>query len=575
MVKEIKYMSEIKLTPFRFWCQKVLPLVYDDSLSYYELLCKVVDYLNHMIVDVNQLGESFQQLQAYVNNYFSGLDVQTEIDNKLDAMAASGELEAIFAEYFGFYLTPEMYGAEGDGVTDDSEAFAAAIADAAIKNLPVLLQHDYFIDSDLTVPSYVRIFGVAGIESLPVVIAGSNVSTLFECTGIRNTFDGIVMKNYEDTYRNFDLIQFDGNTTNDIDSAVRNCTIAYGDSGVIIKGRNVTVENTTFSHCRLGVNLENVSGNQIRGLVIRNNSFHGIGEETALGWFENSACISAQLSMWSNLIIENNHAEQSGTFFRGYGSAVFINGNFVESWEKPIIDITMTNTAVPPNEGHIDICGNYFTGRRGEVAAGVVKEFPDYIVKLVNMYRVSVKDNFFNKAAVAAVYAETLVDGEIVNNTTGTAVSTGMILKNCARVNCEHNTAINRLATAIELIGDNTLKVSDNVNYATQIKDSTPYVSMTRLLYNETGTGTTGTAISGFSIPADYFITFPTAGAYFSGCRSGQTLTGNCYFNYTENTIYLLNFASDILRLYAMDLSDGTVAEVETAAFTVYSVERA
>ena len=33
------------LQPFRYWCQKVLPLVYDDSLSYYELLCKVVDYL--------------------------------------------------------------------------------------------------------------------------------------------------------------------------------------------------------------------------------------------------------------------------------------------------------------------------------------------------------------------------------------------------------------------------------------------------------------------------------------------------------------------------------------------------
>ena len=28
------------LSPFRLWCQKVLPLVYDDSLSYYELLFK-------------------------------------------------------------------------------------------------------------------------------------------------------------------------------------------------------------------------------------------------------------------------------------------------------------------------------------------------------------------------------------------------------------------------------------------------------------------------------------------------------------------------------------------------------
>ena len=40
------------LRPFRFWCQKVLPLVYDDSLSYYELLCKVVAYLNNTREDL-------------------------------------------------------------------------------------------------------------------------------------------------------------------------------------------------------------------------------------------------------------------------------------------------------------------------------------------------------------------------------------------------------------------------------------------------------------------------------------------------------------------------------------------
>lgn len=33
----------------RFWCYKVLPLVYDDSLSYYELLCKVVSKINEII----------------------------------------------------------------------------------------------------------------------------------------------------------------------------------------------------------------------------------------------------------------------------------------------------------------------------------------------------------------------------------------------------------------------------------------------------------------------------------------------------------------------------------------------
>lgn len=42
---------------FRFWCQKVIPLVYDDSISYYEFLCKVCNYLNHVIEDVNTIPD--------------------------------------------------------------------------------------------------------------------------------------------------------------------------------------------------------------------------------------------------------------------------------------------------------------------------------------------------------------------------------------------------------------------------------------------------------------------------------------------------------------------------------------
>ena len=44
-----EYHNQSKL---RFWCQMVLPLVYDDSLSYMELLNKVVSYLNNCIQDV-------------------------------------------------------------------------------------------------------------------------------------------------------------------------------------------------------------------------------------------------------------------------------------------------------------------------------------------------------------------------------------------------------------------------------------------------------------------------------------------------------------------------------------------
>ena len=116
------------LGKFRFWCQKVLPLVYDDSLSYYELLCKVVHYLNETIENVDLVGEdmqklytAFEQLNEYVVNYFTNLDVQKEINIKLDNMFSDGTLTVII-----------------DGVLSDyKEEFNKAIAyqNAGIKAL--------------------------------------------------------------------------------------------------------------------------------------------------------------------------------------------------------------------------------------------------------------------------------------------------------------------------------------------------------------------------------------------------------------------------------------------------------
>lgn len=64
------------LEHFRFWCQKILPLVYDDSLSYYEILCKVVDYINKLIDDdkaiidnVNELKNELDIVQQWIDNF--------------------------------------------------------------------------------------------------------------------------------------------------------------------------------------------------------------------------------------------------------------------------------------------------------------------------------------------------------------------------------------------------------------------------------------------------------------------------------------------------------------------------
>lgn len=98
-----EYETPVTLTPFRFFCQKVLPTVYDDSLSYYELLCKFVGYINDVVnnnetlqENVLNLHKAYVLLQTYVNDYFKNLDVQQEINNKLDEMSANGDFLDLF-----------------------------------------------------------------------------------------------------------------------------------------------------------------------------------------------------------------------------------------------------------------------------------------------------------------------------------------------------------------------------------------------------------------------------------------------------------------------------------------------
>lgn len=115
---------------FKFWAQKVLPTVYDDSLSYYEVLTKLVWHINKMIDDMdnfnqtidstlsafdatqsyannvkNTLIETYNELQSYVNHYFDNLDVQNEINHKLDVMAQNGQLSNLLSAFIPELVT--------------------------------------------------------------------------------------------------------------------------------------------------------------------------------------------------------------------------------------------------------------------------------------------------------------------------------------------------------------------------------------------------------------------------------------------------------------------------------------
>ena len=101
----------MKVPPLKKICMTIgqLPASYVETMSYYEMLVWFVHYLRDDIIPVvnangeatRELQELYGELQEYVNNYFDNLDVQEEINNKLDEMADSGELTDIIAQYLG------------------------------------------------------------------------------------------------------------------------------------------------------------------------------------------------------------------------------------------------------------------------------------------------------------------------------------------------------------------------------------------------------------------------------------------------------------------------------------------
>lgn len=73
----------------KYWCNKILPLVYDDSLSYYEILCKTSAKLNEVIDSTNGLLAAWNTYKNDIDKafgeYIAGLDKKfADLTDKID-----------------------------------------------------------------------------------------------------------------------------------------------------------------------------------------------------------------------------------------------------------------------------------------------------------------------------------------------------------------------------------------------------------------------------------------------------------------------------------------------------------
>ena len=203
---------------------------YIQGASDYEIMANLVQLYNTMAKGYNDVQKlstdtatAFNQLQDFVNNIFVDKDLNATLTNVLDNMAKNGTLEQYFAQFFVGSVTPEMFGAVGDGITDDHNAMQAAIDYASDNGLTLTIpSKNYAIKETLNITKRVTISGATSPE---LWIKGSPCPTLtFLLSG---TKPAIKVDYYKD-------------------SDYKNTTTPPNTDHIVIKNLKITGNNQSF-----------------------------------------------------------------------------------------------------------------------------------------------------------------------------------------------------------------------------------------------------------------------------------------------------------------------------------------
>ena len=105
----MKEVEKLPLRDFTRYCMSIaqVPSSYLSGLTMEEQLLWLCSFLtNEVIPTVNNNGQAVEELQTlyielknYVDNYFDNLDIQEEVNTKLEDMAESGELAELISQY--------------------------------------------------------------------------------------------------------------------------------------------------------------------------------------------------------------------------------------------------------------------------------------------------------------------------------------------------------------------------------------------------------------------------------------------------------------------------------------------
>jgi hypothetical protein len=291
------------------------------------------------------------QLQTDIDNETQArkdADTQLQTDIGNETQARKEAIDDLKKSTVGLevFITPEMYGAKGDGSTDDTAAVQVAF-NAATANKPIILTGQYYCTETITVKRDTTVIGAASRPRavlIPYFIFSNTVNPAFSIVGAQDssvdyggtlenvTFKGVTvgLENPATAASVAFKVQWARFFTLE-DCSVHGFTTAVdfaNNNGMLIKNfeysTNGSVNVTVFNKFNNGGN----TGLKLQHIVV-NNFSEGISKAVVLSdttgdgqtgdrWFEDWLCVGP----WNNVIYYTH-----GT---GFSRHVYINRIFAD-----------------------------------------------------------------------------------------------------------------------------------------------------------------------------------------------------------------------------------------------------
>lgn len=327
----------------KFWVQSTLPLVYDDSISFYELVNKVVFKLNEVINSQNELLNEW-------NNFISQFDTNLyeTVNNILTEWFNNGKFDDIIKGHMLSWYNVMSYGAIPDGKTDCLPILKNIIA----TERPGILyfpgaDNGYFLSDYFNIPSNWTLLG-DGYNSYIFSTNSNAAGHLLGVVGLNPT--QTLCKTYEPAKN----IVISNLRVNIYDTGYDNNSIGITIADNIIIDRifvdncdwkgvtaqnfcnNIEIKNCNISNCKNGgVTIEGYTETEtqedINNVYIHNNTFNIVKDYQAI-----TVTSARSKNIIKNVVIENCDFIDSNSITLSDVESTIIKNCYFSNPQQPI-----------------------------------------------------------------------------------------------------------------------------------------------------------------------------------------------------------------------------------------------